>query len=67
MINWQFSDTQWTVLNMSAFGWTDREIASELGMSPKTVVTHRHRMLRRSGAATWAQLLYEAGREKVFG
>lgn len=37
------------VLDLVAQGMTDREIGNQLGISPKTVGVHLHRLYRRYG------------------
>ncbi len=48
------------VLARIADGLTTREIAQRLGLSPKTVETHRSRLMRRLGVRNLAELLRRA-------
>jgi DNA-binding CsgD family transcriptional regulator len=51
---------QQRVLEMVARGWTSRRIAHELGLSRRTVDAHRAGIMRRLGASSAANLVYEA-------
>ncbi len=45
------------VLQLAARGLTSREIASELGISPRTVEVHRAAVMHKTGAASVADLV----------
>lgn len=47
------------VVTRLASGMTSKEMARELGLSPRTVEMHRARLLRKMGVRTTAQLLAE--------
>ena len=51
---------QGQILTFIADGLTTREIAARLGLSPKTVETHRSRLMRRLVARNLAELLRRA-------
>ncbi|HEV8307303.1 MAG TPA: LuxR C-terminal-related transcriptional regulator [Methylomirabilota bacterium] len=48
------------VLRLVAEGWTSKEIASHLGISPKTVEVFRQNLLRKGGAKNSVQLVLTA-------
>ncbi|MCR8671354.1 LuxR C-terminal-related transcriptional regulator [Agrococcus sp. HG114] len=54
---------QAAVLRLLVLGRTDREIAAELGRSPRTVETHVRALLREYGAANRVALAVAASRE----
>lgn len=45
------------VLNQILSGWTSKEIARELGVSPRTVEAHRQNLLRKLGIGTVKELM----------
>ncbi|MBN9265445.1 MAG: DNA-binding response regulator, partial [Hyphomicrobium sp.] len=45
------------VLHLAARGLTSREMASELGISPRTVEVHRAAVMHKTGAASVADLV----------
>lgn len=47
------------VVTRLASAMTSKEMARELGLSPRTVEMHRARLLRKMGVRTTAQLLAE--------
>ncbi|WP_070987262.1 response regulator transcription factor [Halofilum ochraceum] len=50
------------VLRMVAHGWRTKEIANALGLSIKTVESHRAAIMRRLGVSRVVELVHEAGR-----
>lgn len=50
------------VLRMVAHGWRTKEIANALGLSIKTVESHRAAVMRRLGVSRVVELVHEAGR-----
>jgi DNA-binding NarL/FixJ family response regulator len=48
------------VLKLVAAGWTSKEIAVELRISPKTVEVFRQNLLRKGGAKNSVQLVLTA-------
>ena len=48
------------VLKLVADGWTSREIAGQLQISPKTVEVFRQNLLRKGGAKNSVQLVQTA-------
>jgi two-component system invasion response regulator UvrY len=59
------SDRELEILKMLASGKTVSQIAADLGLSVKTVSTHRTRMLRKMGMKTNAELMHYAVRAKL--
>jgi DNA-binding CsgD family transcriptional regulator len=55
-------ETDRTILSMLVSGVTDKAIASQLGMSRRTVQRHIQRMMERAGAETRMQLAWQAAR-----
>jgi len=53
----QLSDREFDVLRGLGMGRSVREVASELGLSPKTVSTYRTRLMEKLGFATNADLV----------
>ena len=51
------SGTVGEVLRLIALGHTSVEIAQKLGLSPRTIETHRARIHRKLGLATRAELV----------
>lgn len=50
------------VLRMVAYGWRTKEIARALGLSIKTVESHRAALMRRLGVSRVVELVHEAAR-----
>jgi DNA-binding CsgD family transcriptional regulator len=50
------TDSEVTVINLIAEGATNRDVASELHLSPHTVKTHLHNAFAKLGIASRAQL-----------
>jgi len=48
------------VLRLVALGWTSKEIATQLQISPKTVEVFRQNLLRKGGAKNSVQLVLTA-------
>jgi DNA-binding NarL/FixJ family response regulator len=48
------------VLRLVAAGWTSKEIATQLQISPKTVEVFRQNLLRKGGAKNSVQLVLTA-------
>lgn len=48
------------ILYLIAEGYTSREIAGQLGISPETVEVHRFNLMRRLGVRNVAQLIRQA-------
>lgn len=53
------------VLDLITQGYTDKEIALRLGLSPRTVHTHVRALLRRTGTPNRAALVAWAFRQGV--
>jgi DNA-binding NarL/FixJ family response regulator len=53
------------VLQLLAEGRNNREVAERLGLSVKTIETHRARVMRKVGAGSLAELVRYAVREKI--
>ena len=53
------------VLQALAKGQTNREIAETLGVSPKTIDTHRTNLLRKMEVKSTAALLVKAMRDSL--
>lgn len=63
----QLSDREFDVLRGLGTGYTVKEIAASLGLSPKTVSTYRTRLMEKMGFATNADLVrYSAEHELLF-
>lgn len=56
----QLSNREIEVLQCLARGWSNREIAENLGVSPKTIDSHRTNLLRKMNVNTTAALLVKA-------
>ena len=56
----RLSDREFEVFKMLARGRTVSQVAQELGLSVKTVSTHRVRILKKMGMATNAELTHYA-------
>lgn len=54
------SDREYQVMCMIASGKTVKQIAEALNLSPKTISTHRARMLKKMGIANSAQITHYA-------
>ncbi len=54
------------VLRLIALGHTSVEIAHKLGLSPRTIETHRARIHRKLGLGTRAELVHYALRHELF-
>ena len=55
------------VLKMVALGWTSKRIARELGLSRRTVDTHRANIMKRLGVNSVAEMVGEALRRGLIG
>ncbi len=53
------------VVQLLAEGHNNREVAERLGRSPKTIETHRARVMRKVGAGSLAELVRYAVREGI--
>jgi len=53
----RLTDRQTKIVEMIAAGYTDKQLAGRLGMSPGTLRTHLDRMFRRFGVHTRAALV----------
>lgn len=53
----KLSPREQEILHLAARGHTSREIASELGISPRTVEVHRASVMHKTGAASVADLV----------
>jgi len=53
----QFTTREWDVFNLLIEGHTNKVVAAELGISPKTVEAHRANIMRKSGARGLADLI----------
>ncbi len=51
---------EWDVVGPMVRGWSNREIASELHLSPKTVEVHRARILAKTGCRSLTDLIRTA-------
>ena len=58
----QLSQTEIAILRRVAAGWTSRQIAAELRLSPRSVETYRSRLMRKAGVANAAALIQYAFR-----
>ena len=54
------TERQLEVLRMAARGWTSRRIAQELGLSTRTVDSHRSNLLKRLGVGSTAEAVRKA-------
>ena len=52
-------------MQLLAEGHNNREVAERLGRSPKTIETHRARVMRKVGAGSLAELVRYAVREGI--
>jgi len=59
----ELSNREYQVLQELARGLSNRQIAERLGVSPKTVDTHRTNLLRKMGVSSTASLLVSAMRK----
>ncbi len=59
----QLTDQETSVLKLLAEGMSYKEIASELGVSVKTIETYRARMIKKLGCSTRAELVRYAVRK----
>ena len=53
----RLTERQTKIVEMIAAGYTDKQLAGRLGMSPGTLRTHLDRMFRRFGVHTRAALV----------
>lgn len=51
---------QFTVLQLSAQGLTGKEIADQMGISLKAIVTHKHWLFKKLGAKSCPHAVYIA-------
>jgi len=63
----RLSDREFEVLKMLASGKTVSQVGDELGLSVKTVSTHRTRLLRKMGMKTNAELMHYAMKKGLAG
>jgi len=61
------TERQRQVLKLAARGWTSGRIARELGLSRRTVDTHRSNLLRRLGVSSTAEAVRAAMRRGLIG
>lgn len=61
------SERERTVLEMTARGYTSREIGDQLSLSPHTVDTYRSRIMEKLGLATRHELVDFAIRHQLLG
>jgi len=52
----ELSDREYTICMLIAWGYTDKEIAQELGLSPHTTKTHRRNIFRKTACHNTADI-----------
>lgn len=63
----QLSERQREVMDLAIRGISNKEIAAELGISPRTVEHYREWVMERMQAASFAELVHMAARLKLGG
>lgn len=61
----RISSREKEILSLIAFGYTDRDIAHELCLSPNTIQTHRRNLLEKFEVNNACALVYKACKLKI--
>lgn len=62
---WKLTKVQSDVMGLYLIGVKPTEIAAKICRSPKTISTHRNRVMEKVGVETWEELVYLACEYKI--